>query len=420
VAAQQAASPDRAIGAACEGGWACHRVFERGFTAWAARQVSRRPLGSFCYLTNGDFSMVRILSLDDDPIGLGVLLFALRNAGYECIGTTSEQEAMSILRTQPIDLFTQDFVRPGLGGYEFLRWMKSDKSLKSILVLGISATPRDVLAEKLRRAGLDIDRDLDGYIQKPFTVFDLLRAVEVVLKKYGRPVSPQARGIPSERECGEEQEPCETQASVGGSKDSFGWANRLIGALRDKDSLAEIYALFMDELLRLPLWSPEDPHGGRIPWRAAERARRLMQQEFDSPGLYIFGAGEVPLYIGKTKDSLWNRLRGRYLNGERSQCELAARYSDRICEKGIEGFPEEIRKWYRRQYGGWARLEGAVAFARHGIERVWFALIPVTDETIVDLLERRLIPVANEWNRVRGFEGLLNKQYARGEGGDEV
>lgn len=52
--------------------------------------------------------MTRILSLDDEPEMLALLSLILRRAGYECLGTTDEQEALSILRTQSIDLFTQE------------------------------------------------------------------------------------------------------------------------------------------------------------------------------------------------------------------------------------------------------------------------------------------------------------------------
>jgi DNA-binding response OmpR family regulator len=52
--------------------------------------------------------VTRILSLDDEPEMLALLSLILRRAGYECLGTTDEQEALSILRTQSIDLFTQE------------------------------------------------------------------------------------------------------------------------------------------------------------------------------------------------------------------------------------------------------------------------------------------------------------------------
>jgi DNA-binding response OmpR family regulator len=51
--------------------------------------------------------MTRILSLDDESQMLDLLRLILERAGYECLGTTDEQEALSILRTQPVDLFSK-------------------------------------------------------------------------------------------------------------------------------------------------------------------------------------------------------------------------------------------------------------------------------------------------------------------------
>jgi CheY-like chemotaxis protein len=131
--------------------------------------------------------MTRILSLDDEPEMLDLIRLILESSGYEFLGTTSDQEALSILRTQPVDLFTQDFMRPGLGGAEFLRQMRSEPAVSRIPVLGITAGPRDTRARQLEQVGLDIDRDLDGYIQKPFEPGELLDLVEALLTKRGGP-----------------------------------------------------------------------------------------------------------------------------------------------------------------------------------------------------------------------------------------
>ena len=135
--------------------------------------------------------MARILSLDDELGTVTVLGAILQNAGYESLHTTNDQEALTILRTKDIDLFTQDFVRPGGGGCEFLRKMKADEALRRIPVLGISAWTRENVAEELGRAGLEIDRDLDGYLRKPITSSDLLRAVEAILTKHAKPLPPR-------------------------------------------------------------------------------------------------------------------------------------------------------------------------------------------------------------------------------------
>jgi CheY-like chemotaxis protein len=129
--------------------------------------------------------MTCILNLDDEPEMLDLLRLILESSGYEFRGTTSDREALSILRTQPVDLFTQDFMRPGPGGAEFLRQIRSEPALSGIPVLGITAGPRDTRAEQLEQVGLDIDRDLDGYVRKPFEPRELLDTIEAILTKRG-------------------------------------------------------------------------------------------------------------------------------------------------------------------------------------------------------------------------------------------
>ncbi len=193
--------------------------------------------------------------------------------------------------------------------------------------------------------------------------------------------------------------------------DSMGFAEPLLQAMRTSDRLPLAYASFLESLFAHPLWAAGDVLGRRIPWRAASAARRASPAGFDSPGVYLFGARAVPLYIGSTGRTLWVRLRGRYLVGQYSQCQLAATYADSIREKGVDGFPEEVRVWYRRGFrGSRVRLEGAVVFARQGIEDIWFALLPMASAADAKQLEDGLIPVAQRWNSEHGHPPLLNKQ----------
>jgi len=193
--------------------------------------------------------------------------------------------------------------------------------------------------------------------------------------------------------------------------DRMGLIKQLLDTVDRPDQLRLTYASYLRILFAEPLWSGGHALGRRIPWRSAQAARGTSPTTFGSPGVYLFGAKDIPLYIGSTGRTLWVRLSRRYLVGEHAQCELAATYGDLIWEKGVSGFPEEVRAWYRRGFGASrVRLEGAVAFARHGIEHIWFALLPTPDATAAKQLEDVLIPVAQRWNADHGHLPLLNKQ----------
>ncbi len=128
--------------------------------------------------------MTRILCLDDEPEIIDLLRLIVKPAGYEVLATTSSYEALDILRHQPIDLFTQDFMRPDIDGLKFLQIMKSDAALREIPVL--------IVAAEMKQAGYDPDRDLAGYVTKPFSPFELLKAVEAALTRHAKAIPLQA------------------------------------------------------------------------------------------------------------------------------------------------------------------------------------------------------------------------------------
>jgi len=83
-----------------------------------------------------------------------------------------------------------------------------------------------------------------------------------------------------------------------------------------------------------------------------------------------------------------------------------------LISSGIDGFPVEVRDWYRRSFGtSQARLRGAVRFAEEGITHVWFTLLPYGDTVAIELLERAIVPIAEAWNRARGLRPLLNVEF---------
>lgn len=122
--------------------------------------------------------ITRILSLDDDLELLVILNSLLESLGYESLTTVSEQEALLILRTQSIDLFTQDIARPVRGGWDFLRLIKTDPALEKIPVMIISAAPMSSQVEQVKCRGLNFERDLVAYLKKPISVEQLIEGIE--------------------------------------------------------------------------------------------------------------------------------------------------------------------------------------------------------------------------------------------------
>jgi CheY-like chemotaxis protein len=129
--------------------------------------------------------MTTILCINDEIGALTILRLILERSGcgYEVLTTTTSREALTILASQPIDLVIQDFMRLEMDGFEFLKHMKSDESLRDIPVLAATAGSREFRSEQLKQVGLDIDRDLDGFVNMPLWHNELLDRVQAILSK---------------------------------------------------------------------------------------------------------------------------------------------------------------------------------------------------------------------------------------------
>jgi DNA-binding response OmpR family regulator len=126
--------------------------------------------------------MTRILSLDDDTAILELIGLILERAGYEHVRTSDSHEALSILCNEPVDLFTQDIMRPDIDGWDFYRLIKSHETLRDIPVLILTCRAQSV--DKIM--GLQI-AGVDGYLTKPFGPHELLAAIERILEAHCLP-----------------------------------------------------------------------------------------------------------------------------------------------------------------------------------------------------------------------------------------
>jgi hypothetical protein len=88
-------------------------------------------------------------------------------------------------------------------------------------------------------------------------------------------------------------------------------------------------------------------------------------------------------------------------------------HADVLKTQGYKALPRDVLEWYSRNFRkSRVRLRHAAEFALAGISSVWIALIPTRGRQEAKTLERRLIPIANSWNRRQRLPDLLNVQYA--------
>jgi CheY-like chemotaxis protein len=115
----------------------------------------------------------KVLVIDDSPLVLSMVKDILEEAGYEVHTASNGIEANQHIFSpdKRPDLIILDIMMPMLAGNKKAQMLKESELSRDIPILFISSKPE---AELHRLA---IESDVNGYICKPFTKYDLIREV---------------------------------------------------------------------------------------------------------------------------------------------------------------------------------------------------------------------------------------------------
>lgn len=121
--------------------------------------------------------MAKILLAEDEKQIADMISFKLANAGHQVVHAPDGELAMALAGRELPDLILLDAMMPGISGFEVLRRLKGDASLRGIPVIMVTAKghERDVL-NGLRGGAVD-------YIVKPFSLKELSARVELALRR---------------------------------------------------------------------------------------------------------------------------------------------------------------------------------------------------------------------------------------------
>jgi DNA-binding response OmpR family regulator len=121
--------------------------------------------------------MAKILIAEDEKQIADMIAFKLTNGGHQVIRAQDGDQAVSLAASELPDLILLDAMMPGLSGFEVLRRLKSDPSLRSMPVIMVTAKghERDVLSG-LRGGAVD-------YVVKPFSLKELAARVDLALRR---------------------------------------------------------------------------------------------------------------------------------------------------------------------------------------------------------------------------------------------
>jgi DNA-binding response OmpR family regulator len=117
-----------------------------------------------------------LLAEDEKQIG-DMIAFKLSNSGHQVVRAPDGEQALSLASRELPDLILLDAMMPGVSGFEVLRRLKGDSTLRAIPVIMVTAKghERDVLSG-LRGGAVD-------YIVKPFSLKELSARVELALRR---------------------------------------------------------------------------------------------------------------------------------------------------------------------------------------------------------------------------------------------
>ena len=120
---------------------------------------------------------MKILAVDDDLDLLGLIAFALRQAGYLVVEAQDGPSALSAFERERPDLVVLDVNLPRLDGMAVLERLRSGGHRTPIMMLTVRSAEEDQV-----RA---LDLGADDYLTKPFSPRTLLARVRALLRRAG-------------------------------------------------------------------------------------------------------------------------------------------------------------------------------------------------------------------------------------------
>lgn len=125
---------------------------------------------------------MKILVVDDDLDLLGLIAYALRQAGFLVVESSDGREALDVFVREEPDLCILDVNLPRLSGFEILARLRERKPSLPIMMLTVRSAEEDQVKA--------LDLGADDYLTKPFSPRTLLARVRALLRRAGPDTAP--------------------------------------------------------------------------------------------------------------------------------------------------------------------------------------------------------------------------------------
>ena len=119
----------------------------------------------------------KILVVEDDSNIEQLVLFKLKNSGFQVFSAHNGVEAIEFLKKNSVDLVVTDVMMPLMGGKELVMELKKNPDTKTIPI--VMLTSRTLEKEIVEGFALGVE----DYIKKPFSPQELIVRIKTVLAR---------------------------------------------------------------------------------------------------------------------------------------------------------------------------------------------------------------------------------------------
>lgn len=138
--------------------------------------------------------MKKVLIVEDEMDMRIFISTLLETSGYKPFATRDGKEGLEKAKAVKPDLIILDVMMPGEGGVYMYRKLKTDKMLRDIPVIILSAVAKKTFTHYLNMLNIRIEEDIphpDSYMEKPPDADELLRIID------GHFIQPTSSGVQS-------------------------------------------------------------------------------------------------------------------------------------------------------------------------------------------------------------------------------
>lgn len=132
--------------------------------------------------------MPRVLVIEDNPASLDLMVYLLKAFGHEVLTARDGLEGIETARREQPDLILCDIQLPGADGITVCQELKTDRGLKQVPIIAVTAYAMVGDREKLLAHGFD------GYLSKPIQPQSFLEQLRPYLPEVA-PAAPESSPI---------------------------------------------------------------------------------------------------------------------------------------------------------------------------------------------------------------------------------